>query len=268
MPVLGIGSWKMGGWPLRNPFNDDKRDILSIQTALDLGITHIDTAEIYAWGHAEKLVAEAISDFERKKLFLVSKVFPQHLNYNGVINACKNSLKRLKTDYLDLYLIHWPNPLFPIKETMRAFDDLKREGKILNIGVSNFSAKQFKEAQSFTENKIVTNQIHYNLVSREPNNQGALEYAQENDVLVTAYSPLEEGRIPKMENQLLDEICRKYGKTKAQIAINWLISLPNVVTIIKASNIEHLKEDLGSLGWEMEKEDIKRLNGQDFKFSS
>lgn len=260
LPVLGIGTWKMGGWPLRDPFNDDKKDIRAIQTALDLGITHIDTAEIYAWGYAEKLVAEAISDFNRKKIFLVSKIFPQHLSYSGVISACKGSLKRLKTNYLDLYLIHWPNPLFPLRQTLRAFDDLKKQGLILNIGVSNFSAREFMEAQSYTQNKIVTNQIHYNLVSREPDNQEALEYAQDNDFLVTAYSPLEEGRIPKMENKILDEICQKYGKSRAQIALNWLISQDNVVTIVKASNIEHLEEDLGSLGWEMEKEDIKRLN--------
>jgi diketogulonate reductase-like aldo/keto reductase len=142
---------------------------------------------------------------------------------------------------------------------MRAFDDLKKEGLILNIGVSNFSASEFEEAQNYSKNKIVNNQIHYNLIRRDLDDQGALDYAQDEDVLITAYSPLEEGKIPNWEDKILDEICKKYGKTKAQVAINWLVSQKNVVTIVKASNIDHLKEDLGFLGWEMESQDIESL---------
>lgn len=261
MPVFGFGTWRMAGDGIPDPDNDDASDISSIIGAIDAGITHIDTAEMYAAGHAEEIVGEAIQGYKREKLFITSKVWPDHLDYSGVTNACRNSLKRLKTDYLDLYLIHWPNPNFPIKETMKALDDLKKQGLIKNIGVSNFTAKDFREAQSYSDNKIVCNQIHYSLVSREPDNQEALEYAQANDVIITAYRPIErgllteEGRIP-----LVDELCQKYDKTPSQIAINWLISLPNVVTIAKMSNEDHLKENLGALGWELDKQDTNKLS--------
>jgi diketogulonate reductase-like aldo/keto reductase len=261
MPMLGIGTWRMSGDYLPGPSSKDEENVQALKRAVDRGITHIDTAEMYASGHEEELVGEAIKGYAREKLFITSKVWPDHLDYDGVISACKASLERLQTSYLDLYLIHWQNPNFPIKETMRAFDDLKKEGLIKNIGVSNFSAEEFEEAQASTKERIVCNQIHYSLISREPVNQGALEYARENDVLITAYRPLEKGALTeKGKNPLIDELCEKYNKTPAQIAINWLITLPNVVTIAKMVDEKHLKENLGALGWEMHQEDIKRLS--------
>jgi diketogulonate reductase-like aldo/keto reductase len=260
LPVFGIGTWRMSGDYLPGPSSKDEENVQAIKRAIDRGITHIDTAEMYASGHEEELVGKAISEYAREKLFITSKVWPDHLDYEEVINACKASLKRLQTDYLDLYLIHWPNPNLPILETMRAFDDLKRQGLIKNIGLSNFSAIEFEEAQASTKNKIVCNQIHYSLVSREPDNLGALDYAQANDVLVTAYRPLEKGALTeKGKNPLIDELCRKYNTTPAQIAINWLISLPNVVTIAKMSGEKHLEENLEALAWELEKEDTLKL---------
>jgi len=259
MPVFGIGTWQMGGRYIRNPLNDDTRDIEAIKTAIELGVTHIDTAEIYALGWAEKLVAKAIKDFDRKKLFIVSKVAGNHASYEGVLKACEKSLKRLETNYLDLYLIHWYDKRFNLENTMRALDELYKKGLIKNIGVSNFTKERLAEAQSYTKNKIVCDQVHYNLMIREPERKSLLEYCQKNDVMLVAYRPVQKGKFAEAPPPILKELANKYKKTPAQIAINWLIAQDNVVTIAKSSHIEHLKENLGAIGWQMEKSDIEKL---------
>lgn len=263
MPVFGLGTWQMGGRETRNPNNDDKKDITAIKKAIELGITHIDTAESYAEGHAEILIGQAIKGLGRSKLFIVSKISPRHLGFNDVFTSCKASLARLQIDYLDLYLIHSPNPEIPIKETLRAIDKLVTEGLVRNIGVSNFKPERLKDAQMYTKNKLVVNQVYYNLIRREPEAQGLLEYCQKNDVLLEAYRPLEKGLLLNQKASILKKMTKKYGKTPAQIAINWLISQENVVTLSKTSTIEHLEENLGAIGWQMEKEDIEKLR-EDF----
>lgn len=260
IPVFGIGTWEMGGRYQHNLRNDDAKDIASIEAALDLGVTHIDTAEMYAKGYSERLVAKAISGYDRSKLFLVSKVWPEWVKSRGdVIKACHKSLKRLETSYLDLYLIHYDELPMPLQEFMSAMDELVGEGSIRNIGVSNFSKERQAEAQSYTKNKIVTNQVHYNLLVREAEESGLLAYCQTNDILLTAWRPVEKGMLTKADTGTMQKLCGKYSKTPAQIAINWLISQANVVTIAKSSNIDHLKENLGGVGWQMDPEDIERL---------
>lgn len=260
MPVFGLGTWLMGGTKERDLNNDDNADIEAIKNAIDNGITHIDTAEIYAGGYTETLVGEAISGYKREDLFLVSKVYPDNLNYENLINSAKNSLKRLRTDYLDLYLIHQPNSEIPIKETMKAMDFLKKEGLIRNIGVSNFSKKRLIEAQNCTNNKIVANQVHFNLKFRESERTGLLDYCQKNDVFLVAWRPFGKGLMLQDKNVLIDEICQKYNKTQAQIGINWLIYQKNVVTLSKMRNMNHLKENLGALDWQMEEGDFEKLD--------
>jgi len=259
MPVFGFGTWRMGGNHTRNPLKNDHRQITAIRQAIDHGITHIDTAQMYAQGHAEELVGQAIKEFNRKKLFIVSKVWPDHLRFEDVLKSAALSLKRLKTDYLDLYLIHMPNPAIPISQTMKAFDKLKSDGFIKNIGVSNFSVRSFKAAQKVTENKIVVNQVHYNLIYREPEKSGLLEFCQKNDVLLVAWRPVEKGILADYGISVLDGISLKYKKSPAQIALNWLISQKNVVTLAKMENKKHLLENLGALKWQMEKNDIEKL---------
>ena len=259
MPVFGLGTWGMGGNDRRNPLNNDRKDIQAIRNALSSGITHIDTAEMYAGGHAEELVGEAIKDYNRKKLFIVSKVWPTHLHYDDVLNSCANSLKRLKINYLDLYLIHAANPDIPIRETMKAMDRLLKEGLIKNIGVSNFSVKSFQKAQSATENKIVNNQLHYNLLIREVEKRGLLSFCQNEDIMLTAWRPVQKGKFSTESYQIVDELAQKYHKTPVQIAINWLLSQKNVVTVSKMSHPRHLQENLGAVGWEMEIKDIEKL---------
>ena len=259
MPVFGIGTWQMGGRHFANPQNDDLKDIEAIKTAIELGVTHIDTAEVYANGHSEELVAEATSGYDRGKLFIVSKVNPLHFAFKDVISACERSLNRLQTDYLDLYLLHAPNPLIPLEETMKAMDFLVDGGKIKNIGISNFAPETQEEAQSFTKNKIVVNQIHYNLIVREPETSGLLEACQKEDIFLMAWRPVEKGLLATTQLKILAEMCQKYSKTPAQIAINWLISQDHVISLAKSSNLDHLRENLGSVGWTMDKEDVERL---------
>ncbi len=257
LPVFGLGTWLMGGRVTHDPDNNDKRDITAIQSAIASGITHIDTAESYAAGYAEKLIGQAIKEFDRTKLFIVSKVSPTHLKYQDVIKAAKNSLSRLNTDYLDLYLIHKPNLYIPIQETMKALDWLIDEGLIKNIGVSNFTVERIREAQSYTKNKIVANQVHYNLIYREPEIKGVLEYCQQNEIFLIAWRPVEQGILASPDTAILNQLAKKYNKTPAQIAVNWLISQPMVVTISTMRSKEHLKENLGALDWRISDKDIE-----------
>jgi diketogulonate reductase-like aldo/keto reductase len=259
MPVFGLGTWQMGGRETHNIQNDDERDILAIQKAIELGITHIDTAESYAEGYSETLLGQAIRGHDRSKLFLTSKVHSEHLKYEHVLRSCEASLKRIETDYLDLYLIHSPSMEIPIHETLRALDKLVAEGLVKNIGVSNFKTQRLEDAQKQTANKIVVNQVYYNLSMREPEHEGLLAYCQHNDVLLEAYRPLEKGMLLSGKIAILDELAKKYKKTPSQVAINWLISQRNVVTLSKTSTIEHLEENLGAVGWQIDKEDIEDL---------
>ncbi len=263
--MLGLGTWEIGGRMGRDT-SEDAEGITAIRGAIELGYTHIDTAEMYGAGHSEELVGLAINDFDRDSLFITTKVLPEHLRYKDVIKAAEGSLKRLHTDYIDLYLIHVPNPKIPIKETMQAMDLLLSQQKIRFIGVSNFSVKQLKEAQDCTENKIVNNQIEYNLLTRHSGMYNVnieseiVPFCQENDIMITAWKPLVKGKLFGEKNKLLEEISEKYKKTISQIAINWLISKKNIITIPKSTNVDHLKENMGALGWKLDEEDMKRLD--------
>ena len=227
--ILGLGTWHMGG-DMSADYSEDNKYIKAIKYAISKGLTHIDTAEIYSGGHAEELVGESIKKFNREKLFITSKVWSTHLSYNNVIKACEQSLKRLKTGYLDLYLIHWPNPL-------AAFDELKKQGKIKNIGVSNFSVSQLQNAQKYTKSKIVCNQVHYSLMHRNPEEE-LLGFCQKEDIILTAYTPIEKGRIA--DSEVLKKVGKKYNRTPIQVAIRYLLEKPNVIVIPKASSKEHI----------------------------
>jgi diketogulonate reductase-like aldo/keto reductase len=266
LPVVGLGTWLMGGAMEPDYTNDDK-DIEAIQTALELGYRHIDTAEGYADGHCEELVGEAIKGFNRNELIIATKVTKTNLKPDDLRRSLDNSLKRLGLDYVDLYMIHSPSQEIPLSETMPVFDEFVEQGLIRNIGVSNFTVEKLEEAMKYVKNPIVSNQIEYSLMTREEGRYGGnhsmesktVPFCQENDILVVAERPIERGLVNE-PNPLLDELAEKYSKTKAQIAINWLISKDNVVTIPKSTNREHLIENLGSIGWKMSQEDVERLD--------
>lgn len=258
IPIFGLGTWMLGGDSKRDPANDGQSDIASLICGMEHGLKHIDTAEMYAEGFAEEITGQAIKGHARERLFITSKVWSDDLSFDGVLRAAENSLKRLGTDYLDLYLIHKPNDRFPLAETMKAFDRLADEKLIRNIGVSNFAVERFKRAQQLCGHKIVVNQVHYNLASREPEN-GLLDFCRQNDVMLVAWRPLAKGAVIDADYPFFDELCEKYRKTRAQIALNWLLSQDNVVTVSTMRSTVHLEENLAALNWNMSREDIEAL---------
>jgi diketogulonate reductase-like aldo/keto reductase len=259
IPVLANGTARLIGEKDNEATSNDETDIIAIQNGIEMGINHIDTAELYGDGHAEELVGKAIKGIERNKLFITSKVHSPHQNYQGVIDSATASLKRVGTDHFDLYLIHQPDLNVPIQETMSAMNHLVDSGLVRYIGLSNFSVKRLVEAQSYSQHKIVLNQVHYNLVIREVEKGGLVEYCQNNDIILSAWRPLQKGALLNDDNPLLDMMCGKYKKTPAQVALNWLISQKNVIAIPKMRKVEHLVDNLGSLGWKMDESDIKNL---------
>lgn len=268
LPIYGLGLWQMGG-TLEADTTNDQADIQAIRAALDAGITHIDAAESYGNGHAEELLKQALVGYDRSKLIIATKVSAGNQTYDGVHNAFNASLERMGLDYVDLYLLHrFPEPGINIADTMRAMDELVEQGLVKNIGVCNMTPHRFNEAQKLTKNKLVCNQVHYNVQFREAVHKGVIQHAQENDVLLVAWRPLQKGILP--ETPLMQELAAKYGKTPAQVAINWLVSQQNVVTISKTSGEAHLHENLGALDWQMQSEDIERIRTEfpDQKFVS
>jgi diketogulonate reductase-like aldo/keto reductase len=259
MPVFGLGTWQMGGRTEHDLQNDDEKDIRAIRDAIDSGITHIDTAEVYAGGYSEILIGKALEGYDRSKIFLASKVQSANFAYDDIIKSCEESLKRLKTDYLDLYLMHIYSNTTPLKDSIRALDYLVSKGKVRNIGVCNFGKERLAEAQSYSKNKIVCDQVHYNLMFREPEHKGLLEYCQKNDVFLVAWRPLSKGKLLEGVPDVVRVMCEKYKKTPAQIAINWLLAQPNVLTLSKMGSVTHLQENLGAVGWEMDAVDIEIL---------
>ncbi|HUO42148.1 MAG TPA: aldo/keto reductase [Methylomirabilota bacterium] len=263
IPVLGLGTWGIGGFSSKNVAGDDD-DIQALTFGLDLGMQLVDTAEMYASGHSEEVVARAIEN-RRESVFLATKVSPEHFSSEGVLKACDRSLKRLRTEYVDLYQAHWPNPRIPISETMKAMERLVREGKVRFIGVSNFSVEQTQEArEALSTVDVVSNQVEYSLLDRAIESE-LLPYAEQEQITIIAYSPLARGRIAKgssRESQwsTIDKIATKYEKTRNQIALNWLITKQQVIAIPKSANLPHLKENLGGQGWKMQNEDYDLLN--------
>ncbi len=257
LPVFGFGTWRMGGAMERDPANDDARDIAAIRRAVDAGVRHIDTAEMYAAGHAETLVAQALDGVDRSTVFLTSKVMPGNLRHDDVLRAAEGSLKRLKTEYLDLYLIHHANPDIPLEETLRALDSLVDDGRVRAIGVSNFGVERLRQAQALTRHRIVADQVHLNLGVREADVSGLSAYCRDNDVLLVAWRPVQS--IAADPPEILRNMAEKYGKTPVQVAINWVHSRPKTAVIVKTTHPERLEENLGALGWSLEPEDAERL---------
>ena len=240
----------------------DDRAVQALRLGLELEMRFIDTAEMYASGHSEEVVARAVGA-EREKVFIASKVSGENLSYERVLRSCNSSLARLQTGYIDLYQVHWPNPSIPISETMRAMERLLGEGKIRHIGVSNFSVEQTREAQTaLSKADLVSNQVEYSLLDRSIE-EDLLSFATGQHITIIAYSPVGRGQIAKGRGrrwEVLEQIAGKYGKTKVQAALNWLIVKEAVVTIPKAASLDHVRENAGAAGWKLTREDQTALN--------
>ncbi|MBD3247529.1 aldo/keto reductase [Candidatus Pacearchaeota archaeon] len=259
LSVLAIGTNLMGGEDYGPPdYSNDEKYIKAIQDAIKIGYTHIDTAEIYGGGHTEELIGKAIKDFDRKKLFITSKVAKEHLKYDDIINSAKNSLKRLGTDYIDLYLLHRPNPDIPIKETMEAMNYLVDNKIVRYIGVSMFNIEQMQEAQKYSKHPIVTNQLKFSIYKKS--DIKTVKYCQENNILVTAYKIFGRGMIKTDKISLISHLSEKYNKTEAQILLKWIISKKNMIAIFKSTNTTHLKENKDIFDFKLTCEEIQKID--------
>ncbi|MDQ3835794.1 MAG: aldo/keto reductase [Thermoproteota archaeon] len=256
--VIGMGTWMLEG----RSREADKKAIEALQLGLDLGMNHIDTAEMYGNGQVEELVAEAING-RREDVFLVSKVLPSNASYDGTLKACERSLKRLKTEFLDLYLLHWPSNQHPIEETMRAMEKLVEEGMIKHIGVSNFDVEELKEAQdALKDHRIACNQVFYHLGYRGIE-RSLLPFCKKKDITIVGYSPFGHGDFPSpgsKKGKILSEMASRYNRTPRQVALNFLTRDANLFTIPKAGNLNHIRENSDGVGqWRLSDEDISTI---------
>ena len=259
IPKIGFGTWTVGGRGHAD-LSWDEKSLLALHSALELGYTHFDTAENYAAGHSEELVGKAIRDtgVPREKLFITSKVEPNHLQFEDVLRCCENSLRRLGMEYLDLYLIHWPRAGMKLEETFRALNQLVREGKVRSLGVSNFNLKLLKQAAALSETRLLTDQVPYSIPDRKYVKNGVLAYCQQNDILLTAYTPVKH-RFTQ-GNKALKAMAQECGVTTHQIALAWLTTQPRVITIPMSFNPQHQAENLAAADMVLSSEEMVRLN--------
>lgn len=251
VPEIGLGTWKYSGGPA------------PLLRGIDLGANLIDTAEMY---RTEDAVGQAIAG-RRNKVFVATKVSGSHLRYEQVIRAAEESLRRLAVDCIDLYQIHWSNHSVPISETLGAMEELVNTGKVRYIGVSNFSTKELQEAQAtMAKHPIVSNQVLYNLNARRIE-QDLLPYCQGNRITVMAYTPLADGSLTSgprfrqdQKSQALDQVTAETGKTRAQVALNWCTSRPNVIAIPKSNRIDRTEENCGASGWRLSEAQVRLLD--------
>jgi diketogulonate reductase-like aldo/keto reductase len=254
--ALGMGTWGIGGFSSPSGAHVSQ-ELEALRLGMDLGMKFIDTAEIYARGHSEEVVGEAVAG-QRDQVFIATKVSAEHLRYEEVLRAAERSLKRLKTNRIDLYQIHWPNPRIPISETMRAMEKLVDDGRVRFVGVSNFSVAEMREAQSaLSKHGLHANQVEYSLTDRSIE-ADVLPYCQKEHITVIAYSPLARGALAKSSSKSgkrLLEIGAKYGKTTVQVALRWLLDQDQVVAIPKSARTDHVREIVGAAGWSLSRDD-------------
>jgi len=257
--AIGMGTWGIGGFSAPD-YKYDEMAIRALRRGIELGITLIDTAEMYGGGHSEEVVGMAIKGL-REKVFIATKVWYTNLRYDDVLRSAEKSLRRLQIDTIDLYQVHWPNPHIPLSETMRAMERLVLDGKVRFIGVSNFSVKLMEEARAaLSKIDIVSNQVEYSLLSREVEDD-ILPYCEKENITLIAYSPLGRGNILNdPRSKILREVAKKYNKTLVQVALNWLIAKKPVVAIPKAINLSHVEENVNAAGWRLSDEDLELLS--------
>jgi diketogulonate reductase-like aldo/keto reductase len=249
LPEIGFGTWNYSG------------GVEPLRAAIEYGACLIDTAEAYG---TEEIVGQAISG-RRDRVFLATKVLPRNFKRRDLVAAAERSLRRLGTDYIDLYQLHWPNLTVPIEETMRGMEELVDTAKVRFIGVSNFSVRDLINAQAaLSKQRIAANQVRYNLVERTIEG-GLLQYCQKNGITVIAYSPLATGlgNIRAMDPQeVLRRVAEASSKSEVQVALNWCIRKENVIAISKASTVAHVQENLAASGWKLQPESLRLLEDE------
>ncbi len=254
IPVIGQGTWNMED-------DDEAASIAALRAGLDLGMTHIDTAELYGRGKVESLVGRAIAG-RRDEVFLVSKVMPSNASRSGTIKACERSLKYLGTDRLDLYLLHWPGS-YPLADTLEAFEELRAAGKTRHFGVSNFDVPDLEEALSIVgEGRIACNQILYHLAERRIEHR-VMPFCERHDIPIVGYSPFGAGSFVSQRSAghgVLVEIAGAHGATARQVALRFLVRKPGLFAIPKASKVAHVKDNAGAGDLELNPDEIGRID--------
>ena len=257
VPVIGQGTWQIADRGAQA-----KRSVESLRLGIELGLNHIDTAEMYGDGRAEEVVGQAIAGLKREKLFIVSKVLPQNASYRGTMRACEASLRRLHIDYLDVYLLHWQSR-FPIEETMGALEELVDQGKIRALGVSNFDVEDLEEARSaLRRHPIACNQVLYHLQDRAMEAR-LLAYCASHHIALVAYSPLGQGDFPSPRSQhgkVLARVAERHQATPQQVALAFLTREPRTFAIPKASNPAHVRENAAAGDLALKPEDIAEID--------
>jgi diketogulonate reductase-like aldo/keto reductase len=252
--VIGQGTWRMG-----ESRDAEGQEVAALRLGIELGMTHIDTAEMYADGGAERVVAKAIRD-QRDEVFVATKVQPSNASYTGTVEACEQSLRRLGTDHVDLYLLHWWSGRHPIVDTMRAMRDLVRRGLTRFVGVSNFDVDQMKQAQAGLDGvPLACDQVLYHLRARELE-KDLLPWCERNKVAVVGYTPLARGGY--MQTGAVAEIARTRGVTPRQVVLNFLTRKNALFTIPKAGRPEHVRENAGALDFTLTRDEIGRIGAQ------
>ena len=241
IPSLGLGTWQLTG----------KACTDAVKQAFALGYTHLDTAEMYA-NHEE--IGRALRGHDRSKLFRTSKVWTSNLRRADVIAACEEALTELATPYIDLYLIHWPNRAIPVAETFDALRELKEQGLIRHVGVANFTVKHLEEARNVSKVPIAMDQVEFHPYLYQ---KGLLDYCRKHGILLTAYSPLAQGKV--FRDEKIAAIARKHGKTAGQVTLRWLHE-KGIVAIPKASSEKHLRENRAIFDFALDDEDTEILD--------
>jgi len=244
IPEIGLGTYKLIGKECTN----------IVKQALDVGYRHIDTAQMYK---NEREIGDAVksSGINRNELFITTKIWYTNLEHDDVLHAVENSLKELQTPYVDLLLVHWPNPQISLKETFEAMLLLRDQGKVLNVGVANFPLSLLTEVIEEYRLPLFTNQVEFHPFLDQID---LLDYSYEHDFLITAYSPLAQGEV--VQHEKLKQIADKYNKTASQIALRWLIEQENVVAIPKASSLKHLRENINIFDFALSDDDFEAID--------
>ncbi len=252
LPAIGQGTWHMGEHRASR-----REEVAALRLGFDLGLTLVDTAESYANGGAEEVVGEAIRD-RRDEIFVVSKVSPRNASRRGTVEAAERSLRRLGTDRIDLYLLHWPGPR-SVEETLAAFHELAGSGKILHYGLSNFDYGGLREAVGMEGgDRIAADQVLYNLENRGIEHH-LLPWCAEHGVAIMAYSPLDQGKLPAPA--ALDEVAARHDSTPEEIALAWSIHRDGVCAVVKASSQDHVRANARAAEIHLTREDLNTLNG-------
>ncbi|PSH02362.1 MAG: hypothetical protein BRC26_00940 [Nanohaloarchaea archaeon QH_8_44_6] len=242
--TLGLGTWQLKG----------EECVKGVKTALENGYRHIDTAQIYG---NEAQVGRGIeeSDVDRDDIWVTTKVWRDNLNKQGLKDSVNESLEKLRTDYVDLLLIHWPFEEIDLGTVLPEMNELEEEGKVRKIGISNFTPEQMKQAERYSDSELLTNQVEYHpFLSQDK----VLEKCREKDMMLTAYSPLARGDV--LENEKLQEIGEKYGKSPAQVSLSWLIQQDNVAAIPKATSQEHIQQNIDIFDFKLTEQEMETIS--------